>query len=115
MALNRTDDTEPVRIAILDTGVNSSHPEIQKEVKPGGRIREYKGFPEAFDPLADQTGHGTHVTSVLLQTAPHAALYIARVADDTGDLCHDNEYKATAEVKFLASQLISKGNCLGSR
>ena len=114
MALNRTDDTEPVRIAILDTGVNSSHPEIQKEVKPGGRIRECKGFPEAFDPVADKTGHGTHITSVLLQTAPHAALYIARVADDGGDLNHDDEYKATAEVNSLVSELISKGNCLGS-
>lgn len=100
--INHTEDSEPVRIAILDTGVNSSHPDIQAEVNPGGHIREYKGFPQRFDPLADQTGHGTHVVSVLLQTAPHAALYVARVADDNGDLCHHNEYEATAEVRDSA-------------
>jgi subtilisin family serine protease len=92
------DGSKPVRVAILDTGVNADHPSIENEVKPGGRIRHWKGFPHQFDPLRDQCGHGTHIASVLLQTAPRSALYIARVADNKGNLQANDDYAAAAEV-----------------
>ena len=64
MDVNST-DTEAVRVAILDTGVNAAHPEFQNEITGSGRVRMWKGFPERLDPLSDHTGHGTHVASVI--------------------------------------------------
>jgi hypothetical protein len=57
-----------------------------------------KAFPETLDPCDDKHGHGTHATSVLLQTAPDIELYIARVADDTGNIIKDNDYEGVINV-----------------
>lgn len=89
-----------VRIAVLDTGIDASHPLIRRALDKGS-IVDTRGFPDSRNPLQDLHGHGTHVTSVLLKTAPSAAMYIARVADDEGRLGEDsigNEYHHIAEV-----------------
>lgn len=98
---NRKDDQKRVRIAILDTGVDISHPKI-RAAQDTNRIVAY--FPESadqtpdadskfLDPLRDLHGHGTHGTSVLLRTAPNAAIYIAKVADEDGKLRNDDIVK----------------------
>ena len=98
---NDTDDAQRVRVAILDTGVHAKHPSIKIEIERK-RIRHWKGFPETFNPLLDQSGHGTHVASVLLRTAPRAILYIARVADDREKLNADDDYRAAANVSVCS-------------
>lgn len=108
MDINRTDDS-PVRVAVLDTGIDSSHPEFVNETKDDGRIKDWKGFP--FDPLHDKRGHGTYVASVILRSAPRTALYIARVSDDSGKLDAANDYEAAANVPNLSIALLtSKGD-----
>lgn len=92
-----------VRIAILDTGIDQTHP-VMKTALGDGRIAGYKGFPEGLDPLVDRHGHGTHGASVLMRTAPYAAIYIARVVDDDGNLSKNDEYCETAKV-LLSSRL----------
>jgi subtilisin family serine protease len=94
-----------VRIAILDTGVDTTHPKIQA-ARDENRIMAY--YPEFTHPTPDydsestnksldsnsnslhlcrdQHGHGTHGTSVLLRTALNTSLYIAKVTDDDGNL-----------------------------
>lgn len=86
VAQSQTDDSRAT-IAILDTGINAQHPEMEQYIKDGIIIRS-QGFPSTLDPLADKEGHGTHGTSVLHKTAPHAALLVARVADDNRKI-HD--------------------------
>jgi subtilisin family serine protease len=85
-----TENEQPqrVRIAVLDTGIDASHPLIRQALAKCS-IVDTQGFPSCRDPLQDLHGHGTHVTSVLLKTSPGAALYIARVTDDEGRLGED--------------------------
>jgi len=87
---NRKDDKRPVKIAILDSGVDGSHPEMRNALS-NKTIVEYKGFPGYLDPLCDRHGHGTHGTSVLLRIAPIAASYIVRVVNDDGEIVDNNE------------------------
>ena len=82
-----------VQIAILDTGIDPSHPQLAGAVVGGynARARENPGD------YMDHNGHGTHVAGIIaaradqqyaLQVmrgvAPQASLYAVRVLDDTG-------------------------------
>lgn len=87
---NRKDNQRRVRVAILDTGVDGTHPEIQLALEKK-KIVAYRGFPDYLDPLRDRNGHGTHGASVLLKTAPNAAIYVARMFDNKGKMSHDAE------------------------
>ena len=77
-----------------------SHPEIRKALEEQ-KIVESKGFPESLEPLRDAHGYGTYCVSVTLRTMPWVSLYIARVVNDEGDLIEDDDYLATAQVRFL--------------
>ncbi len=89
---------EPVKIAILDTGIDRNHPDFQHprstpqkngiispvkgEEKQIKRIKAYQNFCDDRKDVQDVTdidGHGTHVAGIILQLAPTAELYIARV------------------------------------
>lgn len=105
IAKNRKDRQKPVRVALLDTGVDSKHPDFHKAIKLN-RIKAFQGFPKSLDPLADRNGHGTHGASVFLRTAPHAALYVARIADDKGQIAPDDDYAAVVEVSILFMPLM---------
>jgi subtilisin family serine protease len=97
VAVGQTDDNR-VRIAILDSGIDARHPDMAQYINDGIIIRS-QGFPSTLDPLADKDGHGTHGTSVLLKTAPHAALLIARVADDDRRIPDVHNYEEVAKVR----------------
>jgi subtilisin family serine protease len=99
-----------IKIAILDSGIDSRHTEMAqnivqpcpvnctKETKAKIKsendlraIKGWQGFPSTLDPCQDRLGHGTHIASVILKTAPHAALYIARIFRDDAQMCELNE------------------------
>lgn len=65
------------KIAIIDTGCQLEHSEIAPFVQ-SGTIAAYKDFVLKNDSIADLDGHGTHVTHLLLQSAPHVRVYLAR-------------------------------------
>ncbi|MEU8302331.1 S8 family serine peptidase [Actinomadura sp. NPDC048955] len=79
---------EGAKVAVLDTGADAGHPDLQ------GRIAETRNFSESAD-AADRVGHGTHVASTVAGTgaasrgerrgvAPQADLLIGKVLDDEG-------------------------------
>ncbi|MFF3395166.1 S8 family serine peptidase [Streptomyces sp. NPDC002669] len=81
-------DGKGATVAVLDTGVDATHPDL------AGRLGEVRNFTE--DPTAnDGNGHGTHVASTIAGSgaasdgsrkgvAPGARLMIGKVLDDTG-------------------------------
>jgi subtilisin family serine protease len=82
-------ETSRVKVAVLDTGVdwNDSYIRGAKD-----RIMEWKNWADdregqdSQQQVHDDAGHGTHVTALLLKTAPEAKVYISRVADQNGSM-----------------------------
>jgi hypothetical protein len=77
------DLAEPVRIAILDSGLDPENPfliEDQQLANP--RIKEARSFVHGTGPheIRDEIGHGTHALGLLLKVAPCAEIYVARIA-----------------------------------
>ena len=66
-----------VRIAVIDSGVNASHPHV-------GRVAGGVAFDEHGAEHADYTdrlGHGTAVTAAIVEKAPEAELFAIKVFD----------------------------------
>lgn len=93
-----------VRIAVLDTGVDTSHPDF------AGRIAEVRDFTGSTDGK-DVDGHGTHVASIMAGSgaasggrykgvAPEATLLVGKVC--AGDEC--NESALLAGMQWAAEQ-----------
>lgn len=66
-----------VKVAVLDTGLDITHPEISKEIFDG-RIK-FHDFVESSTSIKDLDGHGTHCTSLVAKFAPNAEIYVGRV------------------------------------
>ena len=116
------DDGEPVKIAILDTGIDLSHEDLQqprpklsgsKVWKPASgeqnqidRIIGKKNFCDDRDDdenVDDIDGHGTHVAGIILQLAPRARLLIARVFQGNKDYGRPGNDQEQPEVPGRSS------------
>ena len=82
-----------VVIAVLDTGVDASHPELAGRVLPGLDLIDHDANPADVGNMADDdgdglidemTGHGTFVAGILRLVAPDAKLLPIRVLNSDG-------------------------------
>jgi subtilisin family serine protease len=82
-----------VLVAILDTGIDPSHPLFAGRIAGGWDYVDddsdptdiADGIDQDGDGVADEAyGHGTHIAGVVAMTAPHARLLIVRVLDAEG-------------------------------
>jgi len=72
-----------IRVAVLDTGLDLGHPAIQANAE---RIKDIKSWLPPSESgrrqdSGDVSGHGTHITGLLLDIAPDCDVYIAQIAD----------------------------------
>jgi subtilisin family serine protease len=91
-------DSPAVRIAVLDTGIDKKHPFIRGALQSGS-IVVAKSFVGGDESVNDTFGHGTYVTSLLLEVAPDAKLYVAKIA--TGeDVPADHNISGVRSIAF---------------
>ena len=88
----------PVKIAVLDTGVDSKHNFIKGAVNTN-RIKDRRSFIKGDKSTEDGFGHGTHVAALLLEVAPDAQLYVAKVANN-GDIPSDHNIADVSKFSF---------------
>jgi len=83
-----------VVVAILDTGIDATHPALAGSILPGGRdfvdddfdpSEVRPGLDSDGDGIPDEAaGHGTHVAGLVHAVAPDAAILAVRVLDSEG-------------------------------
>lgn len=99
----KTGRDKPIKIAVLDTGLDVNHPNFEnprltgfKEGKPDWASKaeptQYErikacadftgdGLLERKEDMIDLDGHGTQVSELILRIAPRSELYIARICE----------------------------------
>jgi subtilisin family serine protease len=74
-----------VRVAVLDTGVDRSHPLLASRLLPGRDFVDQDDDPSEVGTRADVAyGHGTHVAGLVALAAPSAQIMPLRVLDAQG-------------------------------
>jgi subtilisin len=81
-------DTDNVKVAIIDTGIDLDHPDLKDNIKGGfNALKKNK-------PANDDNGHGTHIAGIVaavdndigvIGMAPDADLYAVKVLDSSGN------------------------------
>ncbi|KAL5586814.1 hypothetical protein FOBRF1_016684 [Fusarium oxysporum] len=93
---------KPVSIVVLDTGCDAELP-FYKIPRRKKSIKAWKDFtrdgsedsPEP-DSMVDEYGHGSLMTRLIMEAAPLAHVYVARVAKNTGELEFGSDHIAKA-------------------
>ncbi|PKK44584.1 hypothetical protein CI102_11556, partial [Trichoderma harzianum] len=74
-----------IKIAILDTGIDIQHPDIDAQVEQIKDRYNWLNENRAANVrvVTDRSGHGTFTARLILDYARDAQLYVAKIADDT--------------------------------
>lgn len=74
-----------VKVGILDSGVDFTHPAIADVAHKSFEVREFPGGPVCQEaPGMDVLGHGTMCAGVIHSIAPEATLYNIKTLDEAG-------------------------------
>lgn len=98
-----------INVSIIDTGINSSHPDI------AGRVTKWVDYVKARDLPYDDDGHGTHVagtvggngvSGITTGVAPNVSLFGAKALDSSG-----NGYESTI-IRGIEWSIENKANII---
>lgn len=88
----RKDRERRVRIAVLDSGVEMTNPQIQAFKK---RIKRRQDFSDPQGNAVDNDGHGTCCVALVLRVAPEADIYVGKIVTGSG---HPIDEEVVAKV-----------------
>jgi hypothetical protein len=96
---------------VLDSGMDETDPRIRAAMKYERINRQRsKSFVGQPDQWQDTHGHGTHVTRLLLETAPASEIIMGKIC--TGKMINDEFMPRIAEVRlFSYFMFIGKLTC----
>jgi hypothetical protein len=97
-------DGDSVNVAVLDTGIDTDHPELIDSYRGGYDCVNNDAIPE------DDHGHGTHVAGIITANgntlanskgvAPGTGIYMYKVCDAKGS-CYDDDMRCGMEKAVL--------------
>lgn len=79
---------EGVKVGVIDTGVDATHPELIDRIKDGANF-----YNKNTDDFTDENGHGTHISGIIaaekngigvVGVAPKSELYVAKAFGKDG-------------------------------
>lgn len=106
----RRSEGEGVRVAVLDTGVEASHPDLR------GAIEATKDFSRSRSGTDDRSGHGTHTAGTIgarrnetgvVGVAPRCRLLIGKVLGDDGSGTSEAVAEGVAWATEMGADVIS--------
>lgn len=78
-----------IKIAIIDSGIDLSHPKLKKISASGISIRSVHNKVEIDSTFNDQLGHGTAIASIIYKIYPEATFLIIKIFDKEL-VCNEN-------------------------
>lgn len=99
-----------VKVAILDTGIDTDHPELKDSYLGGYDYVNNDPYPE------DDHGHGTHVSGIITSNgndanskgvAPGAGIYMYKVCNAAGNCYEDDMMAAMEAVVQVGAKVMS--------
>lgn len=72
---------DDVRIAIIDSGICRQDPDIERYIEDKRIVEVINFSSQNHQDCDDNVGHGTLITKLILQAAPTAKIYIAKVTN----------------------------------
>ncbi|AWN24298.1 peptidase S8 [Deinococcus irradiatisoli] len=110
-----------VKVAVIDTGIDLSHPAFQGKLDLAGAMDYLDGdsspqeVNSATTGYSDGYGHGTAVADIVLQVAPNATILPIRVLDpsgggDTATIASAISYAVSAGAKVINLSLGSSSD-----
>ncbi len=70
---------DKIIVAVLDTGIDSEHPDLKNKIAPGGY-----NFVQNNENTLDSHGHGTHISGIIAQQVTQHALILPVKVVQTG-------------------------------
>ena len=78
----RPNDIGPIKIAIIDNGIDATWPEIDRRIAKGKSFYRYPNSTEFTNAYFVPSGlHGTLMASLICKICPKPELYIARMEE----------------------------------